>query len=147
MIADFEPLFLSPLSSEPRSSCLQIPAPPSPRKRSSERVSSLLLDNLELFEAPLSNKQPRLSLQMQPTTAKSALMENALKRLREKAANKAAGPIVPVSPRARKAPTLPRRRSSAASDSGESPVAKVEMDRTPIRSPPVRSNSGLARCA
>lgn len=162
-------------------SALLLPRPPSPRKRTSDRVSTLLLDNLELFDAPLisnssSNKAPRLELPFQNTNNannnKSALMENALQRLREKAAVAAsmtttASVVSQQQHRQRRAPTLPERRpspssrrnndgidgsassSSSSSSSSTNNSNKVDMDSpaTPIRSPPVRSNSGLARCA
>ena len=151
MMTNFEPTLLSPLS-EPSFGRLVLPHAPSPRKRSSDRVSTLLLDNLELLQAPLltANKAPRL--EMQPTTAKSALMENALKRMREKGEGKIT-PVAPATPRARRAPRLPQRQPSPTQHrtpertSSTSSLPKVDMERTPIRSPPERSNSGLARCA
>lgn len=166
-IAPFEPSLLSPPVSRPCRGLHRMPAPPRPPTRTSRRVNELLLNNLELLSAPLSDQFPSLG-ETSDATAKpfvlrhqfspSALPEsqrafqNALQRMRKRPLP---GPIIIANPKVRRAPTLPTTAavSSVDKEKAQAPVSPTpdrkdhEMDRTPIRGPPQRSNSGLARCA
>jgi hypothetical protein len=159
MIADFQPTLLSPLSHSEQLSMERLVIPLAPRadRKRSERLNCLLLDNLELYHAPMlsatSNK--RACLQLQPRLAhraSSSLLDDALERLRQKGIPMEPRKVI-LSPKRRSKPTLPdtvaRRASGSNSNISEeaSPVAKHDTERTPIHSPLQRSNSGLARCA
>jgi hypothetical protein len=162
MIADFQPTLLTPLSHSEQlcKDRLVVPRAPRAGKKRSERVNCLLMDNLELYHAPMLSggaSSKRACLQLQPRLAESgtsspSLLDDALERLCQKGI-----PMEPrrgiVSAKRRSKPTLPdtvaRRMSGSNSSISEepSPVAKHETERTPIRSPIQRSDSGLARCA
>ncbi|CAB9506732.1 expressed unknown protein [Seminavis robusta] len=155
MLADFQPVFLTPLSqTEPMERL--VPRAPRPGKRRSDRVTSLLMNNLELFQSPMlsgdassssPNKRPCLKLQPSSSSVSSSpLFNDALERMRQKGMPPRS--VIAPAKKRRSAPTLPEASARRGSNgSAEGPVVKHEMDRTPIRSPPVRSNSGLARCA
>ena len=166
--APFEPTLLSPPLSGSCHGLHSMPDPPRAPKRTSRRVNELLLDNLELLAAPLSDQFPSLGETSDVTAAKpfvlrpqlssSALprsqlaFQDALQRMRKRPAP---GPIIIANPKVRRAPILPTTTTSSVDKkkahvpgSPATPgIKEHEMERTPIRGPPQRSNSGLARCA
>jgi hypothetical protein len=131
------------------------PPPPPMALKSSGRVTQLFLErDLEPirlpFASPLSAAdgptKPGTAqlpfLQMQPCgDQESSLMNNALQRMRERQAHRTPlRTVVLHRPSGqRKHPTLPTLHPSSPKE--------VEAARTPLRNPPERSNSGLARCA
>ena len=159
MIADFHPTILTPLShyNEQHTERL-VPRAPRPCKRRSERVTSLLMENLELFQSPVMASESddvspnkKLCLQLHPRmseSASSALFLDALERLRQKGSTQLPHNVL-LSPKRRQAPRLPEAAARRESNSSSSDISttKVDMERTPIRAPPERSHSGLARCA
>ena len=158
MTIDFEPTLLSPLSGSCNGPC-HMPAPPRAVKKTSKRVNQLLLDNLELLSAPLGRPSlelpslgghSSLTFELEPQVSRpedSNAFQSALRRMRERPAPR----LIIANPKSRRAaPTLPSRAQAPEAAAAPTPLTDIkehEMDRTPIREPPQRSKSGLARCA